>query len=179
MSDESLRPGFFGVRRQLLTLLTNTTVVLVLLTAGYYVLPLRLDVSDGGVLVRLVVGLALVGAVAVVFRRHARRSRQSLSEEMYEIQWLLSALYLLVLGFALTYSVTASVDPRQFVGIGDRTSALYFSVTVVSTVGFGDLHPAATLGQLLVTAQMLFDLIYLGTALRLLSGIAVRRSTEG
>lgn len=179
MSDDSLRPGFLGVRRQLLTLLGNTTVVLVLLTAGYYVLPLRLNVSDGGVLVRLVVGLALVGAVAVVFRLHARRSRQSLSKEMYQIQWLLSVLYLLVLVFAMTYAVTASLDPKQFVGIGDRTAALYFSVTVVGTVGFGDLHAADTLGQLLVTAQMLFDLIYLGTALRLLSGLAVRGGAEG
>lgn len=178
MSDDSLRPGFLGVRRQLLTLLGNTTVVLVLLTAGYYVLPLRLNVSDGNVLVRLVVGLALVGAVALVFRLHARRSRQSLSKEMYQIQWLLSVLYLLVLVFAMTYAVTASVDPKQFVGIGDRTAALYFSVTVVGTVGFGDLHPAETLGQLLVTAQMLFDLIYLGTALRLLSGLAVRGGAE-
>ena len=179
MSDDSLRPGFLGVRRQLLTLLGNTTVVLVLLTAGYYVLPLRLNVSDGGVLVHLVVGLALVGAVAVVFRLHARRSRQSLSKEMYQIQWLLSVLYLLVLVFAMTYAVTASLDPKQFVGIGDRTAALYFSVTVVGTVGFGDLHAADTLGQLLVTAQMLFDLIYLGTALRLLSGLAVRGGAEG
>jgi hypothetical protein len=40
---------------------------------------------------------------------------------------------------------------------------------VVSTVGLGDIHPAASIGQLVVTAHMVLNLLYLGTALRLLS----------
>lgn len=92
-----------------------------------------------------------------------------LSPAHLRIQWLLSALYVLILVFALAYSVIAGPMPGQFVGIDDRTDALYFSVTVVSTVGLGDIHPAASVGQLVVTAHMVLNLLDLGTALRLLS----------
>ena len=74
-----------------------------------------------------------------------------------------------VLGFAVLYIVTATVAPEQFAGLANRTDALYFSVTIMGTVGFGDVHAAGTAARLMVTVQMLFNLIYLGTALRVLS----------
>jgi hypothetical protein len=43
-------------------------------------------------------------------------------------------------------------------------------VTIVATVGFGDIHAQGTAARLLVTVHMLFNLVYLGTALRLLTG---------
>jgi hypothetical protein len=46
---------------------------------------------------------------------------------------------------------------------------LYFTVTVLSTVGFGDIHAVSSTARLLVTPQMLFGLIYIGTAVRLLT----------
>jgi hypothetical protein len=85
------------------------------------------------------------------------------------VQWLLTALYLLVLGFATLYALTATVAPDQFTGIQNRSDALYFSVTTTSTVGFGDIHASGTPARLMVTVQMLFNLIYIGTALRILS----------
>jgi hypothetical protein len=39
-----------------------------------------------------------------------------------------------------------------------RTDALYFTVTVFSTVGFGDITAASQSARLVVTAQMLLDL---------------------
>jgi hypothetical protein len=154
--------------RDLRVVLARTTVVLILLTLIYYVLPSRPD-QTGGTIVRLALSLVALGVLLATFRAHVRRSREVLSPSQLRIQWLLSALYVLILVFALTYSVIAEIMPGQFVGIDDRTDALYFSVTVVSTVGLGDIHPAASVGQLLVAAHMVLNLLYLGTALRLLS----------
>jgi voltage-gated potassium channel len=39
----------------------------------------------------------------------------------------------------------------------------------MSTVGFGDIHAAGSLARLIVTVHMVFNLIYLGTALRWLT----------
>ena len=41
--------------------------------------------------------------------------------------------------FAWIYLTMSHSDPRAFGGMLDRTSALYFTVTVFSTVGFGDI----------------------------------------
>ena len=160
---------FLGLPQPLLVLLWNTTVVLALLTVGYFVVPFRVEAGETLTLARLVLSVLLLVLIFVIFRRHARRSRAVESAELYQIQWLLSALYLLVLAFALAYAFVGRVAPEQFVGIGDRTDALYFSVTIVGTVGFGDVHAAGDLGQIMTTVHMLFNLIYLGTAFRVLS----------
>lgn len=161
-------PTASGARRPLLHLLGETTVVLVLLTLGYYLVPLRLE--NGSITALRWVGAgAAFGALAVVFRWQVRHSRRVLTEDFFRIMWLLSALYLLVLGFAMAYAVLAAHRPDQLVGVTDRTAALYFAMTIVSTVGLGDVHPGGQTGQVIAIVQMVFDVIYLGTALRMLT----------
>lgn len=151
-------------------MLGHTTVVLFLLTLAYYVVPLRFDWQQAWTPWRLAISLAALGLLGLVLRAHIRSSRRRQTQRYLRIQWLLSALYGLVLTFALAYAAVAARSPEQFVGISDRTDALYFSVTLVATVGFGDVHAAGTAARLLVTVHMVFNLVYLGTALRMLTG---------
>ena len=58
-----------------------------------------------------------------------------------------------------------------------RTDALYFSVTVFSTVGFGDIAAKSEPARIVLIVQMLGDLALLGAGVRLLLG-AVRRGQE-
>ena len=154
--------------REMRVLFAHTAVVLVLLTAGYYTLPLRVrDHPD--TYLRLALSLLILAGLALALRRQVRRSRRALRPAYLRIQWLLSAMYVLILGFALVYAVIAATLPAQFAGLDDRTDALYFSVTLVGTVGFGDIHPSGTVGQLAAIVHMVFNLIFIGTALRLLT----------
>jgi hypothetical protein len=56
----------------------------------------------------------------------------------------------------------------------DRTSALYFTITVFSTVGFGDISPQIDFARWIVSVQMLLDLVVLGVIVRVLFGAAER-----
>jgi len=158
-----------GSRQPLVMLLWHTTVVLVLLTVGYYLLPLRSPWGDATTAGRLAGTVVAWGLLVVFLRMATRRSRERQPTQYHRIQRLLVALYLLVLGFALLYAITSAVAPEQFAGLANRTDALYFSVTTTATVGFGDVHAAGTPARLMVTVQMLFNLIYIGTALRILT----------
>ena len=149
-------------------MLAETTVVLVLLTTGYALVPFHLDRSTGFVLRVALSVLALVG-LGFVIRAHIRHSRRVLSKSYLRVEYLIGALYLIVLGFALVYAVLAAHAPDQFVGVDGRVSALYLSTTVVSTVGLGDVHPSAPAARIMCIAQMLFDTVYLGAGLRLLT----------
>ena len=53
-----------------------------------------------------------------------------------------------------------------------RTDSLYFTVTVFATVGFGDIFPASQIARLVVTTQMVLNLIVLGLGVRLITGAA-------
>ena len=109
-------------------------------------------------------------------RRGRSRTRQS--RQYHRIQQLLTALYVLVLFFAMVYAVISARRPEEFAGLEDRVDSLYFSTTVVSTVGFGDVHAEGNLARAVVTVHMLFNLIYLGTALRLLTARAPQPSPD-
>ena len=171
MSDSvsSQAGGVTSLRHPLLGLVGHTTVTVVLLTAGYYFLPERKPWGDGAAVARFLITLALFGAVLMLFRAELRLVKRRYPPVLARVLVLLSVLYLLILFFALTYFFVNRSADNQFVGIANKTDSLYFTVSTISTVGFGDVHAVGTGGRVLVTVQMIFDLVYLGTAFRLLS----------
>jgi voltage-gated potassium channel len=163
----------------LVRMLGHTTITLFLSTLAYFAVPVRFDRIQPWTLGRVVVAVAALGLMVLLFRTHLRWSARRQSRDWLRIQWLLSALYGLVLLFALGYAALAVQLPAQFDGLENRADALYFSVTLVATVGFGDIHPAGTAARLLATTHMVFNLIYLGTAIRMLAGRAAAPSSDG
>ncbi|MHB1594307.1 MAG: potassium channel family protein [Streptosporangiaceae bacterium] len=58
-----------------------------------------------------------------------------------------------------------------------RSDSLYFTVTVFATVGFGDIVPKTETARLVVTGQMLTDLVIIGLVVEAIFG-AVRKRRE-
>jgi hypothetical protein len=139
-----------------------TAVVLVVL---YYLLPLD-HVKD--VPVTLAVGLVILLAVIAWQLRAIVRAKYP---AVRAVVALASTVPLFVLLFASVYFVMAQASPANF-GIHQltRTDALYFTVTVFSTVGFGDITPLSQGARLVVTAQMMLDLLVLGLGIRVFVG---------
>ena len=84
--------------------------------------------------------------------------------------WHFINLPLGLVAFAATYFLTERANGAYFSQPLTRSSALYFSMTVFSTVGFGDITAKADPARLIVTAQMFFDLILLGFGARVFLG---------
>jgi len=82
---------------------------------------------------------------------------------------------LLLLPFATTYAVMSRGDPATFTQPLTRIDALYFTVTIFATVGFGDITPVTEPARVLVTVQMLADLILIGVIVKVLAGAAQQR----
>ena len=57
----------------------------------------------------------------------------------------------------------------------DHVKALYFAVTIFSTVGFGDITPRTDVARIVVAVQMLLDLVLIGAVVRLLFDAARNR----
>jgi len=82
------------------------------------------------------------------------------------------ALPLLVILFAIVYVSMAVADPANFSVQLSRSAGLYFTITVLSTVGFGDIVPRTDLARLVVSLQMLLDLVLIGVILKVIVGAA-------
>ena len=137
----------------------------VVLVALYYLLPLD-HVKD--VPLTLAVGLVILLAVTTWQLRAIVRAKYP---AVRAVVALAVTVPLFVLLFASVYFVMAQASPANF-GPHQltRTDALYFTVTVFSTVGFGDITPVSQSARLVVTAQMILDLLVLGLGIRVFVG---------
>ena len=93
----------------------------------------------------------------------------------FEALFLAVPLFLLL--FASTYFLMSKSDPTNFTAPLTRTDALYFTITIFSTVGFGDITAQEATPRLIVSAQMLLDLVILGAGVRIILN-AVERGRD-
>ena len=128
-----------------------TVTVLVLL---YFTLPMTGSL-DGSAAVLLTVGLlAFVAVVAWQIRAVLR----SLYPGLRAVEALAAAIPLFLLVFAAAYVQITAADPGSFSEQLSRTDALYFTITVFATVGFGDITPRTGLARIATMIQMVGDL---------------------
>jgi voltage-gated potassium channel len=104
----------------------------------YYLLPLD-QPWNGDTAVRILIGLAVFAGLMVWQVKIIPGSRYP-GMKAFVALGLIVPFYLLL--FASTYFVMERASAASFTQPLTRTDALYFSVTVFSTVGFGDITTA-------------------------------------
>ena len=164
LSEVRGRARHLAVGRTLITIV----VTWVLLGAAYFALP-GASFSGWRELVRLTSAMAVVG---VVFVTQARSVQRAAMPELRAVQALGVVIPLFLLVFALTYLSLSHSNVGSFSEPLDHGDAIYFTVTVFATVGFGDIAPLTLAARMTVSVQMLLDLIILGFVVRVIFGAA-------
>jgi voltage-gated potassium channel len=135
----------------------------------YYTVPVKEEMRLGSGL-RLLVVLALF---AVVLTWQIRKIINSKQPGIRAIETLAVTVPLFLLLFAGTYYVMAVNGAGNFSQEHlSRTDTLYFSVTIFSTVGFGDITATSQSARVAVIIQMILDLIILGVGINALTHAA-------
>ena len=143
------------------TLRTLATVAI--LVALYYLLPLD-HTSGAGPVAKLVLGAA---AIILICWWQIRTILRSQHPSLRATEALAFTVPLFLLSFAAAYFLVEQSRPTAFTEPLTRTDAMYFAVTVFTTVGFGDISPRSEPARLMVTGQMILDLLLLGLVVRL------------
>ena len=154
----------------------RSVVTVVVLVVVYYRLPLQGPVGTGEV-VLFVAGLVVLAALiawqvhAIVLARHP---------VLRAVEALSSAIPLFLLLFSAIYVLIDAAWPGSFTESLTHTDGLYFTITVFATVGFGDIAPVSGPARILVTIQMIGDLLVLGLVVRsMLEAVRRGRSRQG
>jgi voltage-gated potassium channel len=160
-------------RRRRATAKTVATVALVwaLILTAFYVLPFD-HLSSARSVLRLSVVIALVAAV---FLWQIRRITLAELPELRAVEALGIIIAVFLVGFSVIYLSMSRTNPAIFTQRLDQTKALYFTISVFSTVGFGDITPRTDPARLVVAAQMLLDLAIIGAVVRLIFNAARSR----
>jgi voltage-gated potassium channel len=149
-----------------------TAGLILLATVVYFLIPTPSRMREASWAVLFSCGTAALGiGIIVAIRRLLRAAEQQ------RIRALVMMLCVTVLFFSWTDVVVAKI-PGQFVDLHTKTDAVYFSVSTLATVGFGDVHPSGELARAAVTIQILFNLVFLGAAVATISGLWRQRTSH-
>ena len=120
----------------------------------------------------MLLDLAIFGLVVAVQIPMIVKSKYPI---LRAVEALAVTVPLFLLAFSRIYLSSSVTDPTTFSQPLNNTTALYFTVTVFATVGFGDIVATSNGMRQLVTVQMLLgNLAVLGSAIRLVTSAAQR-----
>jgi voltage-gated potassium channel len=161
-------------RRSAARAVVRSLLTVVALVAVYYLLPLNRHFGAGTV-IALAATLVCLTVLVTLQVRSIVRSRYP---ALRAVESLALTIPLFLLIFAVVYELLSTSDPHAFSEQLTRTDSLYFVVTVFATVGFGDITAVSEVARVLVTVQMVSDLLLIGLVVRAVLG-AVQRSSRG
>ncbi len=154
-------------RRRLLFAATARIVALtVLLFVVYFALPLERDTSMTAL---ALLALGMIGLTAVLVHQ-VRRIIASPMPQLRAVESLATTVPLFIVLFSLIYVVMSQNDPASFSEPVTRVTGLYFTVTVLATVGFGDVTAVTDSARMVVTVQMILDLVLVGILVKVILG---------
>ena len=132
--------------------------------AIYYLLPLD-RISTRGAIALL--GAGLTGLVALIVFQ-VRGIIRAAYPVLRAVGALAISAPLFLLLFSGTYYVLGGLSASNFSESMTRTDALYFTVTVFATVGFGDITATSQGARALVTGQMVAGIVIVGIGARII-----------
>lgn len=116
------------------------------------------DIANGRLGIGVIVAFVLLAALV------AWEMYRTLNDPFPEVRAATSLFVLItaiIVLFALAYTGMSAANPDAFTQPLGKSDAVYFTVTTLSTTGFGDITALSDPARWVVTTQMLFDLVLL------------------
>ncbi|MFN8172742.1 MAG: potassium channel family protein [Candidatus Nanopelagicales bacterium] len=162
-------------RKEVAVAVTATAVRLFL---GFWVifgiLQLVPEDADGRFALPLLVAVAATALYIWFFRRQVRLVAQARFPTLRAVEALILVAAMFLALFSMIYVMVSLNDPPAFTEPLDPFTGYYFSLTVLATVGFGDITPVTTLARSITMVQMALDLAFIAVVIRVFTTSARR-----
>ena len=131
----------------------------------YFVVPVDRQVQRENIS-RAVGALMIIGLLAfgVVYQL-----RVHLDDTSKKVDGLIVTIVVVMAVFSIGFYNLEVHDPDQFAQLQTRLDALYFTMATAATVGYGDVHAVGQTARAVVLVNMVFNVVFIGTAVALLS----------
>lgn len=156
-------------RRALAKSLARFLAIFLGVTAAYYLLPFANASSDLQAVASLLTGAVLF---IVVMTWEVRRILRADLPELRSLEAIAIAVPFFLTIYAAAYVTLSEFSPGSFSQPLNRTGGLYYSIVTFGTVGYGDIAPVTDLARIIVSTQILGDLVFIALVLRIVSGAA-------
>ena len=132
----------------------------------------------------IVMVVALMSAYGVYFWYQLRGVKRARFPTLRAIEALILIAAMFLAVFSIAYLLLSRGNPNSFTEPLTGFSSYYFSLTVLATVGFGDITPVSTASRAITMVQMALDLVFVAILLRVVMGtakkvVSSRKSVKG
>ncbi len=154
-----------GLHHLLRILAGTTLIVLVMAPTGELA---RYNVQ-GALIGALALLFVLLGLFIVFVSWRLKKLEQARYPGWAALELYALAVVMFLAIFSKLYLMISLTNPQAFTEELDHFTAYYFALTVLATVGFGDITPITVLARSLTMVQMALDLTFLALLVRLVS----------
>lgn len=174
MADETAVPKFTDLSRAEHVRLISASLMRIVL--GFVVIWLALSFVPETPGVDMAGPIIVIVACAVIyvwyFRRQLKRIKKSRFPQLAAIEALILIATMFLAVFAAIYVMQSTTDPNAFSERLDHFNAYYFALTILATVGFGDITPVTTAARATAMVQMAIDIAFIAVLVRIISTVA-------
>jgi hypothetical protein len=168
ISGESNRKA---VVRELIFVFVRSAALIILVVVILNQLPEEQNIQAFGVIAGM---LVLATIYVVFFIRQLRAVQKSKFPNIRAAEAMFTTGILLLAIFSSIYVGISLSNPGAFTEVLTPFSSMYFSTTVLATVGFGDIAPNTVPARSAAMTQMVLNLVYIGVVVKVFAGAAKR-----
>jgi voltage-gated potassium channel len=134
--------------------------------------------DSGSAIPAIVIALVASTLYILFFRRQLRSVYRAKYPTLRaaEALVLVAAMFLAI--FSMLYVMVSHGDPEAFTEPLTSFTSYYFALTVLATVGFGDITPVSTVARSITMVQMAFDIAFIAVLIRVMGGAAKKALEE-
>jgi voltage-gated potassium channel len=149
-------------------------LILSLILVVYFAAPVQFTLNEatGWRIATSVVALGLLAAFVVLVLR------RQVDDESRRVDGLITVILVVVVAFAMAFYIMEKSSPGEVVDLNTRLDSLYFTVSTLLTIGYGDVHAQGQAARALVLVQVVFDVVFVATAAGLLSSRVRSRARQ-
>ena len=89
-----------------------------------------------------------------------------------------SIYFLIGLLWMIFYMIMAEVNPEAFSNISDKVDCFYYSITTLTTLGYGDITPKSSYAKLLSTSEAFVGQVYIAILIAQLVGMKIAQKLQ-
>jgi len=137
------------------------------LVTAYYLMPINF--SERSPALRVVSTIVILVLVLAWQVRAVMRAESRLYRGLISLGLVVPLLIVVYASIYLTLSISNAASFSEELG---RTDALYFTMTTLATVGYGDIFPTTPAARITAMSQMVANVIVIGLAVRVVGHMA-------
>ena len=130
------------------------------------------DNPDGSLVLAVLVAIGGIAIYVWFFNRQLKGVYRAKYPTLRASEALILVAVMFLAIFAVIYVLISEGNPESFTEPLDRFTAYYFALTVLATVGFGDITPVTTLARAVTMIQMSLDLAFIAVLVKVMGGAA-------